>query len=369
MSPGLDTQLTDPSSSATKLWSLLRPLLLGLVLAGIIWATWRFDLVRYMSVAGMRELVDAHAPYGPLLFMTIVVAGLFTRLPMMGTVLVAVGAVLFGGLAAFAYGWLAALVGTTVIFVLVRSVARDYAKRMLDARPGRLRALDERITRNGFGTVLVLRLVFGMAPMLNWGLGLTGVRLLHCFAPRRPNPSSGELRSLRPVLCLDDCLCRQRRRPRGTTAGTVRMPSRRCGQCLGHQVPTRTRLGMEFRADGGSRHRPRHNPPLSPRAPPHLPKLGLARRGRGGGLRQLACPHYRAVRDCTDLRVASPRGGSTAQPNIWRELCPLPKTNRDDHPTPFLDRTSASGCSFAHFVQHLARFRAEYPNIRLSLSA
>src|SRR6516162_3449020 len=182
MSPGLDTQPTDPSSSATKLWSLLRPLLLGLVLAGIIWATWRFDLVRYMSVAGMRELVDAHAPYGPLLFMAIVVAGLFTRVPMMGTVLVAVGAVLFGGLAAFAYGWLAALVGTTAIFVLVRSVARDYAKRMLDARPGRLRALDERITRNGFGTVLVLRLVFGMAPMLNWGLGLTGVRLLHCLA-------------------------------------------------------------------------------------------------------------------------------------------------------------------------------------------
>jgi protein-S-isoprenylcysteine O-methyltransferase Ste14/uncharacterized membrane protein YdjX (TVP38/TMEM64 family) len=182
MSLSPDTQPTDPSNSAAKLWGLLRPLLFGLVLVGIAWAAWRFDVVRYMSVAGMRELVDAQAPYGPLLFMAIVVAGLFTRVPMMGTMLVAVGAVLFGGLAAFAYGWLATLVGTTTIFVLVRSVARDYAKRTLDARSGRLRALDERITRNGFGTVLVLRLVFGMAPMLNWGLGLTGVRLLHCFA-------------------------------------------------------------------------------------------------------------------------------------------------------------------------------------------
>ena len=182
MSASLDTQPTDPSSSATKLWGLLRPLPLGLVLAVIVWAAWRFDLVRYMSVAGMHELVDTHTPYGPLLFMAIVVAGLFTRVPMMGTVLVAVGAVLFGGLAAFAYGWLAALAGATAIFVLVRSVARDYAKRLLEIRPGRLRVLDERITRSGFGTVLVLRLVFGMAPMLNWGLGLTGVRLLHCFA-------------------------------------------------------------------------------------------------------------------------------------------------------------------------------------------
>jgi hypothetical protein len=136
MSPDLNTQPTDPSSSATTLWRLLRPLLLGLVLAGILWSIWRFDLVRYMSVAGMRELVDAHAPYGPLLYMAIVVAGLFTRVPMMGTLLVAVGAVLFGGLAAFAYGWLAALVATTAIFVLVRSVARGYAKRMLDAPPG-----------------------------------------------------------------------------------------------------------------------------------------------------------------------------------------------------------------------------------------
>jgi protein-S-isoprenylcysteine O-methyltransferase Ste14/uncharacterized membrane protein YdjX (TVP38/TMEM64 family) len=182
MSLSPHSQPTDTSNSSNKLWVVLRPLLFGVFLAGIVCAIWWFDLVRFMSVAGMRELVDASAPFGPLLFMLIVVAGLFTRVPMMGTVLVAVGAVLFGELAAFVYGWLAALAGTTAIFVLVRLVTRDYAKRMLDARPGRLQVLDERITRNGFRTVLGLRLVFGLAPMLNWGLGLTGVRALHCFA-------------------------------------------------------------------------------------------------------------------------------------------------------------------------------------------
>ena len=113
-----------------------RPLLVALVLAGIVWAGWHFDVPRYMSVAGMRALMDAHAPYAPLVFMAIVIAGLFTRVPMMGTVLVAVGAVLFGRLAAFTYGWLAALVGTTAIFLLVRSVARDYVQRTLGAAPG-----------------------------------------------------------------------------------------------------------------------------------------------------------------------------------------------------------------------------------------
>jgi uncharacterized membrane protein YdjX (TVP38/TMEM64 family) len=144
-----------------------------------VWAAWQLDLPRYMSIARMRALVGAYAPYGPLVFMAVVVAGLFSRVPMMGTVLIAVGAVLFGKLPAFAYGWLAGLVGTTAIFLLVRSAARDYVQRALGARSEWLRALDERVARNGFGTVLALRLVFGLAPMLNWGLGLTGVRPPH----------------------------------------------------------------------------------------------------------------------------------------------------------------------------------------------
>ena len=175
-------QPTDASSSAIKPPGVIRLLLLGLAVAGIVWAVRQLDLPRYMSIAGMRALVSAYAPYGPLVFMAIVVAGLFTRVPMMGTVLIAVGAVLFGRLPALTYGWLAGLAGTTAIFLLVRSVARDYVQRTLDARSERLRALDERVTRNGFGTVLVLRLVFGLAPMLNWGLGLTGVRFPHYLA-------------------------------------------------------------------------------------------------------------------------------------------------------------------------------------------
>jgi len=158
---------------------LVRPLLFGLVIAGVVWAYWRLDLPRHMSVEGMRALVDAHAPYGPLVFMAMVVAGILTRMPMMGTLLIAMGAVLFGRLPAFAYGWVAALVGTTATFLLVRYVARDYAQRALHGFSARLRALDERLARNGFWTVFALRLVLGLAPLLNWGLGLTGVRLSH----------------------------------------------------------------------------------------------------------------------------------------------------------------------------------------------
>src|SRR5215510_10573372 len=84
---------------------LLRLLLVGLVVAGVAWLYYGLDLPGHASVAGMRALVDAHAPYGPLVFMAMLVAGILTQIPMMGHLLVAVGGVLWSALPAFAYGW------------------------------------------------------------------------------------------------------------------------------------------------------------------------------------------------------------------------------------------------------------------------
>src|SRR5262245_34459871 len=108
----------------------LRPLLLAVVLATVVWASWR-HVSDHMSIEGMRALVDSHARYGRLVFMAMVVAGIFTRVPMAGTLLIAMGAVLFGPFRAFAYGWVAALAGTTSTFLLVRYVARDYLQHVL----------------------------------------------------------------------------------------------------------------------------------------------------------------------------------------------------------------------------------------------
>jgi len=161
--------------------SILRALVFALALAGAAWVYWGLDLPRHTSVEGIRALVESHAPYGPLVYMAIVVAGIFVHVPMMGTVLVAVGGVLFGGLA-FVYAWVAALAGTTATFLIVRYVARDYVQRALNGPLARLRALDERLTRNGFWTVLGLRCVLFLAPPLNWEIGLTGVRFRHYLA-------------------------------------------------------------------------------------------------------------------------------------------------------------------------------------------
>jgi len=155
----------------------LHLLALGLGLAGAVLAYRWLDLPRRASVDGMRELLDASAPYGPLVFMAMVVAGIFTQVPFMGSLLVAIGAVLFRPWPAFAYGWMASLVGTTGTFLLARFVARDYVRRVLAERFARLQALDDRLTGRGLLTVFGLRVLGGLAPPLNWGLGLTGVSL------------------------------------------------------------------------------------------------------------------------------------------------------------------------------------------------
>lgn len=153
---------------------LIRSFLVTIVLVTLVWASWR-HVSGYMTIEGMRALVESHPGYGPLLFMAMIVAGIFTHVPMAGTVIIAVGAVIFGPFDAFVYGWAGALAGTTSTFLLVRYIARDYLQHMLYRLSTRLRTLDNRLTRNGFVTVLGLRLVLGLAPLLDWGLGVTGV--------------------------------------------------------------------------------------------------------------------------------------------------------------------------------------------------
>jgi uncharacterized membrane protein YdjX (TVP38/TMEM64 family) len=127
-----------------------------------------------VSVGGLRALIESYGTLAPLVFMALVVAGLF--LPGPELILVGLGGAMFGWVHGFLYGWIAAVVGTAVPFLLVRQALGTYVQRPDGLRFERLRAVDERLAERGFATVLVLRLVLCMAPPLNWALGATRVR-------------------------------------------------------------------------------------------------------------------------------------------------------------------------------------------------
>lgn len=71
---------------------------------------------------------------------------------------------------------LAGAVGAAVVgFTFARYLARDLIEAWL---PARVRRFDERLSANGFLTVLMIRLVFFIAPWAHWALGLSRVRFL-----------------------------------------------------------------------------------------------------------------------------------------------------------------------------------------------
>jgi phospholipase D1/2 len=152
---------------------VLRAVLVTLALAGAIVGLAWLDLWEHLSVESMRTVIEAWGALGPLVFIAIFVAGFFVPGPEI--LMVAVGGVLFGPLRAFAYAWIAAVVGTGVTFLLVRYTAQDWVQRALRERFPRLRALDDRLERHGLATIVLLRLLLFLAPPLNWALGASRV--------------------------------------------------------------------------------------------------------------------------------------------------------------------------------------------------
>jgi uncharacterized membrane protein YdjX (TVP38/TMEM64 family) len=151
----------------------VRPALFALAAAGVVAGLFWLDLWGRLSVESMRALVDAWGPLGPLAFIAVVIAGFF--IPGPEILLVAVGGVLFGPVRGFLYAWVAAVIGTAAVFLLVRYTAQAWAQRALRNRFPRLRALDDRLERRGVATIVLLRLVLFLAPPLNWALGASRV--------------------------------------------------------------------------------------------------------------------------------------------------------------------------------------------------
>jgi uncharacterized membrane protein YdjX (TVP38/TMEM64 family) len=95
-----------------------------------------------------------------------------------GTLLTALGAALFGAYQGFLYVWIGAMLGSSAAFWIGRTLGREFAASVIGDR---LRKYDDAIERNGFATVLYLRLVYFPFTAMNFGMGLTKVRFWDYF--------------------------------------------------------------------------------------------------------------------------------------------------------------------------------------------
>ncbi len=156
------------------------PLIKGIVLLAFIVAaiaTVRFTPVKsYLTPAGLGLFLTMAGIWGPVLFILVYAAGVCLFIP--GTLLTTLGGAIFGAYQGFLYVWAGAMLGASAAFWIGRTLGRDLAASLVGDN---LKKYDEAIERNGFATVLYLRLVYFPFTPMNFGMGLTRVRFWDYF--------------------------------------------------------------------------------------------------------------------------------------------------------------------------------------------
>ncbi|MEE4354778.1 MAG: TVP38/TMEM64 family protein [Desulfatiglans sp.] len=137
----------------------------------------RFTPIKdYLTAETMGRFLDRAGHWAPILFMLIYAVGVCLFLP--GTLLTGLGAAVFGAYWGFLYVWIGAMLGSSAAFFIGRTLGREFASSLVGDR---LKRYDDAIERNGFATVLYLRLVYFPFTPMNFGMGLTKVRFIDYF--------------------------------------------------------------------------------------------------------------------------------------------------------------------------------------------
>lgn len=148
-----------------------RPALAALVAAGLVVA-WRAGV--FAQAADPKTLAHtlvAMGAWGYLAF--IVTYAVFQPFGIPGTVFVVAAALIWPWQTAFVLSMVGTMAASVVGFSFARFVARDWIAARI---PARFRRFDEAIARNALRTVVLLRLIFWMPPLLHAFFGVSRVR-------------------------------------------------------------------------------------------------------------------------------------------------------------------------------------------------
>ena len=137
----------------------------------------RFTPIKdYLTVEALGRFLEVAGLWAPFAFIVIYAAGICLFLP--GTLLTGLGAAIFGAYWGFVYVWFGAMIGASAAFWIGRTLGREFAASLIGDR---LKKYDDAIERNGFATVLYLRLVYFPFTPMNFGMGLTKVHFWDYF--------------------------------------------------------------------------------------------------------------------------------------------------------------------------------------------
>jgi uncharacterized membrane protein YdjX (TVP38/TMEM64 family) len=160
-----------PQQKATGKGPLVKALVLLAFIIGAIVVV-RFTPVKgYLTREALGQVLESAGYWAPLLFILVYIVGICLFVP--GTLLTTLGAAIFGAYWGFLYVWVGAMIGSSAAFYIGRTLGREFAASLIGDK---LKKYDEAIERNGFATVLYLRLIYFPFTPMNFGMGLTRVR-------------------------------------------------------------------------------------------------------------------------------------------------------------------------------------------------
>ena len=137
----------------------------------------RFTPIKsYLTAEALRHFLESAGFWAPLIVILFYTAGVCLFLP--GTLLTGLGAAIFGAYWGFVYVWFGAMAGASAAFFIGRTLGREFASSLIG---NKLKKYDDGIERNGFATVLYLRLVYFPFTPMNFGMGLTKVHFRDYF--------------------------------------------------------------------------------------------------------------------------------------------------------------------------------------------
>jgi uncharacterized membrane protein YdjX (TVP38/TMEM64 family) len=148
---------------------VLKRLSLLAVLIGVGVGIYATGIYEQVTVESVRKLVGDAGLLGPVVFIL-----LFSLegLGVPGMIFMLTAIVVWPPWLAFLMNWLGAIAAGTVGFAYARYVGRDWVAAHL---PDRIKRFEKAIDQRGIRTVIIIRLLFFLAPPAHWALGLSPV--------------------------------------------------------------------------------------------------------------------------------------------------------------------------------------------------
>jgi uncharacterized membrane protein YdjX (TVP38/TMEM64 family) len=164
--------VVDPSAPAATRTSRLRIAILVLTFVGSLVLAKVTGLSDRVDVETVRSFMDSMGAWGFLAFLVIFAVGELLHVP--GFVFVGAAAIAYGEVLGSAAGYVGAIGSVTASFVVVRMIGGQPLGSV--QRPW-MRKILARLEQHPVRTIALLRLVFFMAPAVNYALAMTSVRL------------------------------------------------------------------------------------------------------------------------------------------------------------------------------------------------